>query len=300
MAGYFLDAPEESIKKTFEATTQFAISGWITGHIYNTFKSPFPALNVIRRNEAVATDTVFSDTPSICGGFQAAQFFTGLDTKFCDIIGLRNDSDFVNTLMDLIRKIGAMNMLVSDRAQVEISSKVKDVFRHLFIKEWQSEPHYQNQNFAERIYQIVKTNCNKVLNSTNAPPNTWFLCLEYVCFVMYRMAWESLGWRTPYEKLKGSTPDISMTYRFRFWDLLYYTALEGDFNFQNTPLAPPGCKVLVHQKPIQRASWSPHAVDGWYVGPAVEHHQCYKVYLTSTRSERITYTLRFLPHLFTW
>ena len=31
-------------------------------------KSPFPALNVSRRNEPVATDTVYSDTPAINNG----------------------------------------------------------------------------------------------------------------------------------------------------------------------------------------------------------------------------------------
>ena len=32
---------------------------------------------------------------------------------------------------------------------------------------------------------------------------------------------ESLNWRTPHERLTGSTPDISMIYRFRFYDRVY-------------------------------------------------------------------------------
>ena len=47
---YFLKDPHEVIKKTFEDTTQFEKSGWITGHIYRTHKSPFPYLNVHMRN----------------------------------------------------------------------------------------------------------------------------------------------------------------------------------------------------------------------------------------------------------
>ena len=71
---YFLRASSDVIKKTFDATTQFARSGWISGKIYDTHRAPFPALNVRRRNESVATDTFYSDTPAIENGAVAAQF----------------------------------------------------------------------------------------------------------------------------------------------------------------------------------------------------------------------------------
>jgi hypothetical protein len=59
--------PTKTVKKTFETTTQYARmpNGTI---LKKHYKSPFPALNVKRRDEPVATDTVFSDTPAIDGG----------------------------------------------------------------------------------------------------------------------------------------------------------------------------------------------------------------------------------------
>ena len=39
---------------------------------------------------------------------------------------------------------------------------------------------------------------------------------------------------------------------------------EGAFHFTATPFAPPGTKVLVHQKPNRRSSWGFHAQPGWY------------------------------------
>ena len=218
---YFLNVPIDVIARTFDATTQYAQSGWITGHIENTYKSPFPALSCRRRNEYVATDTVYSDTPVIDNGSTCAQVFVGKQSKFSDVFGMRTDSQFVDTLMDVIRKRGAMDQLVSDRAQVEISTKVKDILRHLCIDDWQSEPHYQHQNFAERRYKAIKRNVNMVLNKSGAPAHCWLLAMEYVCFIMNRMALKSLKWRTPYEVLYGSTPDISMIYRFKFYDRIY-------------------------------------------------------------------------------
>ena len=35
--------------------------------------------------------------------------------------------------------------------------------------------------------------------------------------------------------------------------------LHGPFNFNSTPLAPPGTLVAIHVKPSNRASWAPHS-----------------------------------------
>ena len=49
-------------------------------------KSRNPALNIPRRHEAVATDTVFSDTPAVDSGVKQAQVFVGRDTLVADAI----------------------------------------------------------------------------------------------------------------------------------------------------------------------------------------------------------------------
>ncbi len=53
----------KTIKKTLEQTTQYART-----ILKKHYKSPFPALNVQRRDGHVAMDTVYSDTPVIDGG----------------------------------------------------------------------------------------------------------------------------------------------------------------------------------------------------------------------------------------
>ena len=193
MRQYFLNVPISIIKHTFESTTQYARSGWVTQHIYDTHKAPFPALNVRRRNECVATDTLFADTPAICSGVTAAQIFVGVSTGYIDVFPLAHDGQFASTLMDVIRKNGAMDVLISDQAQNEISNKVKDILRHLCIDDWQSEAHYQHQNAAERKYKHIKRNIQNVLNMTGASANCWLLCFEYVNFIMNRMATKSLS-----------------------------------------------------------------------------------------------------------
>ena len=45
-----------------------------------------------------------------------------------------------------------------------------------------------------------------------------------------------------------------------------YTALEGTFDFNKTPLSPPGCKIIINEKPDARRTCAPHGADGWYIG----------------------------------
>jgi hypothetical protein len=85
------------IKHTFEHTTQYARIP--TGTLLKqTFKSPNSALHVTRRNEAVACDIVYSDTPAINDDSTAAVLFVGLDTQVTDVYGIKTDKQFVNTL----------------------------------------------------------------------------------------------------------------------------------------------------------------------------------------------------------
>ena len=76
-----------------------------------------------------------------------------------------------------------------------------------------------------------------------------------------------------------------------------YTYLFGNFDFNKTPLAPPGTKVLIHKKSNTRGSWDYHGVEGWYVGPSLEHYRCLKCYNPDTFSEVDTDTVKLIPNV---
>ena len=221
---YFLHAPIEKIRKTFENTTQFAANVVSGRNIIQSLRSPYPAYNVYRRNEPVATDTIFAEVPAHgSGGQTMAQIFVGRKSLVIDIFGMASSKEFVNTLEDVIRKRGAMDKLISDSAQVEISNRVKDILRALIIDAWQSEPHYQHQNFAENRWKHLQRNLNWVMNWRNVPAKFWLLCLIWVADVMNHTSEKSLGWKPPLQVLTGQTIDISILLCFMFWDIVYVT-----------------------------------------------------------------------------
>ena len=143
------------------------------------FKSRFPAFNIPHRNEAVATDTMFSDTPAIDSGVTMAQIFVGKDSLVSDVYPMHSSKQFVNALEDNIWFRGAMSILISDYAQVEISNKVKDILRMYHSSSWHSEPYHQNQNPSEWHYRTIKAWTNTILISTGDTANCWLLCMSY-------------------------------------------------------------------------------------------------------------------------
>ena len=62
--------------------------------------------------------------------------------------------------------------------------------------------------------------------------------------------------------------------------LLAKALLNGSFDYNKTPLAPPGTKVFLHKTPEQRGPWAPHGVDVWYIGAALEHYRCHRIFVS--------------------
>jgi hypothetical protein len=70
----------------------------------------------------------------------------------------------------------------------------------------------------------------------------------------------------------------------------------GLVDYNKTAFAPPGCKIIAHEKPGKRRTWETHGQHGYSLGPAMHHYRCQNVYILATASERIVDTLEFFPH----
>ena len=135
-------------------------------------------------------------------------------------------------------------------------------------------PHIHRRNSAKRAIQTFKNHFIAGLASTdpNFPLSNWCRLLPQAELTLNLLRPSRLN------------PKLSA-----------YALLEGTFDFTRTPLAPPGTRVIVHEKTTQRLTWAPHGVDGWYIGPAMDHYQCYRVWIPSTHAERIADTIQFFP-----
>ena len=81
---YFGWVNVDTVQKTMKQSTQWGVCLPNTFPMKKNLKSRNPALNIPRRHKAVATDTVFSDTPAVDSDDKQGQVFVGRDTLVAD------------------------------------------------------------------------------------------------------------------------------------------------------------------------------------------------------------------------
>jgi hypothetical protein len=69
----------------------------------------------------------------------------------------------------------------------------------------------------------------------------------------------------------------------------------GLVDYNKTAFAPPGCKIISHEKPGKRRTRAPHGQHGYSLGPAMHSYRCQNVNISAMASERIVDTLELFP-----
>ena len=72
-----------------------------------------------------------------------------------------------------------------------------------------------------------------------------------------------------------------------------FAHVHGHHDYMKKPFAPLGCSVQTHVKPDNRRTWDTRADVGFSLGTSMEHHRCYRVYITKTRATQISNTVTF-------
>jgi hypothetical protein len=136
-------------------------------------------------------------------------------------------------------------------------------------------PHCHRRNAAERAIRTFKENFVAGLSSVypTFPLHLWDILLPQAEITLNLLRTSRLH------------PQLSAAAHFH-----------GLVDYNKTTFALPGCKLIAHEKPGKRRTWAPHGQHGYSVGPAMHHYRYQNVYISSTASERIVYTLEFFPH----
>jgi hypothetical protein len=136
-------------------------------------------------------------------------------------------------------------------------------------------PHCHRRNAAERAIRTFKEHFVAGLSSVDPsfPLNLWDILLPQAEITLDLLRTSRLH------------PQLSAAAHYH-----------GLVDYNKTAFAPPGCKIIAHEKPGKRRTWAPHDQHGYSLGPAMHHYRCQNVYITTTASERIVDTLEFFPH----
>ena len=167
----------------------------------------------------------------------------------------------------------------------EHSKELIQSFKSYNLEHQLVSPGDHRQNPAERAIQAFKAHFIATRSGTapDYPPDCWDLLLPLMTFTFNLMRRSRIN------------PSISA-----------YTQVKGHYNFKANPIAPAGCKVMVHNRRGDRASWADRGTAGFFIDRAPHHYRNYKCYIPSTGGIRISNTVQFfpephqLPHSTSW
>jgi hypothetical protein len=194
-------------------------------------------------------------TVSEMGNLYVLVLYTQDDNAiFVEPLKNRSEAEQLKAYTTLLTRAGKGSALTLHWMDNEASASLKDLLSmHFNLKYQLVPPHIHQQNAAERAIRTFKNHFIAGLCSAaeDFPLRLWdkLLLQAELTINLLRASWVD--------------PTISA-----------YEAINGPFDYNAIPLAPPGCKIVVHEKPGQRASWDPHGVIGWYLGPAMAHYRC--------------------------
>jgi hypothetical protein len=191
------------------------------------FKSRFPADNVSRLNEVVATDTYFLDTPALNdgimghGGTKMVQLFWGCSSLITAFYPMRHENYIAGTLEYFIRHYGApMHYSVTKQ-----NLKLAVMFRKFFAC---MKSRISNVNFiisirtAEQCIQEGKKLSNTLLDPSSSPPSFWIICVQPVVYILNCLSTKGLQWKTLLEAATSQQPDISTILAFHWYEPVYF------------------------------------------------------------------------------
>jgi hypothetical protein len=192
-----------------------------------------------------------------------------------ELMKSRGDQEMVRAYNKLIQEL--VDHGLKPRLQLldnECSSALRSLLNQHEIQFQLAPPHMHRRNAAERAIQMFKNHFIAGLCSVD--PN-FPLCV-----------WDRI--------LPQATITLNLLRQSRINPMVSaYAQLYGHYNFNQAPMAPPGTRVVAHEKPQQRASWDPHGVDGWDLGPAPDHYRCYRVHINKTKADIIVDKVEFFP-----
>jgi hypothetical protein len=72
-----------------------------------------------------------------------------------------------------------------------------------------------------------------------------------------------------------------------------FAHIHGHTDYTKKPFAPLGCAIKAHVKPEDRRTWDTRSDARFSIGTSMQHHCCFRVYITKTRATRISDTVFF-------
>ena len=243
---------------------------------FNVLMTIFPAASCTNRAHADLTGRF--PHVSMHGNEYILVFYIE-DANYIVMTPMRNrtSSEYKNAFRKILLRLRASGFKPHfQRLDNEVSQELLEMLIDEFkVKIELVPPHVHRANKAERAIRTAKNHFVSVLATADPtfPTALWDELLPHAEMTLNLL-------RTAHIDPTKSA-----------WEIM-----NGAFSFSQYPLAPGGMKVLVHEKPhLQRGTWDPHGVPGFYLGAAQLHFRTFRIWVPSTQSVREADTVDWFP-----
>ena len=232
-------------------------------------------VKVINANETVYSDQTGRLPVQSNRGNTSLMVYYDVDANYIDAEPIRNHADnqmivAYQKLWERVnrgRKIKPNLHILDNEASEAFKSEIRKNCNLQLVP-----PDTHRRNLAERAIQTFKSHFIAILAGVDPsfPMSLWDRLVPQAVMTLNLL------------RQSNKTPSISA-----------YQHVNGNFDYNKTPLAPLGCAVEMHESTNRRKTWDPHSLSGWYLGTTTEHYRCHKIFCKKTRSERISDTVFF-------
>ena len=192
---------------------------------------------------------------------------------FCETMKNRTEGEMIKAYQKIINRMKAAGLgLKTHRLDNEASTAYKECIHLNGMKHELVPPDNHRSNLAERAIQTFKHHFISILSGVDDkfPLSMWCALIEQAELTVNLLRQSSV------------VPKISA-----------FAHVHGQHDYMKKPFAPIGCAVQVHVKPTNRRTWDTHTEAGYNLGTSMEHHRCFKIYVTKTRATRVSDTVFF-------
>jgi hypothetical protein len=192
---------------------------------------------------------------------------------FAEPMKNRTEGEMIRVYQKIINRMKAAGLGIKKHVlDNECSAAMKSCIQGNGISYELVPPGQHRRNQAERAIQTFKSHFISILagGDDKFPLSLWCHLLEPAELTLNLLRQSQI------------TPNVSA-----------FAHVHGNHDYMRKPFAPIGCAIQTHVKPDNRLSWDTRSEPGFNLGTSMEHHRCFRVYVTRTRATRRSDTVFF-------
>ena len=172
-------------------------------------------------------------------GNTCAQVFVS-DKDFVTVYMMKTESDYINTLKEFAKDVGAPDVLVCDASKTQTQRKVKEFCTEIGTTHITLEAATQWADRAELFIGFLKEATRKDPRETGSPIVLWDYCMEWRVIIYQVTAKKlyQLHGSNPHTATFGTQADISNLCLFGWYEWVYYRDQMAAYPHQKECLGP--------------------------------------------------------------